>query len=201
MMLKKEQYYELFTDTSVSRDVHLQEKVETTVAFFVENTHFTVHIDAKYPNSKGEIFIFVPAKFAHQSSITLDAHISASQVQLSIHLIAIQNKESQIQMQGGVTVGKGVHQVETHLLEEAILLDGAKYTTLQPVLNIASPDVKASHGAKIHRISSEKLFYLQSKGLNPQNAENIILESYGKKIIEKFDDKEGILSVLSTIYD
>ncbi|MDR2190482.1 MAG: SufD family Fe-S cluster assembly protein [Candidatus Peribacteria bacterium] len=50
-------------------------------------------------------------------------------------------------------------------MEEVIVVGNAKHTFLQPLLKVASPDVQASHGARIHKLSSEQLFYMQSKGI------------------------------------
>jgi Fe-S cluster assembly scaffold protein SufB len=72
------------------------------------------------------------------------------------------------------------------LLEEVVLLGNAKYTSLQPILNVASPDVQASHGAKVHKIPLEKLFYMQSRGLSSSLALAMIVESYVQQILGHF---------------
>ena len=48
-----------------------------------------------------------------------------------------------------------------------------------------SPDVKASHWAKIQRISPERLFYMQSRGLSEEKAINMIINSYSEQIVDK----------------
>jgi Fe-S cluster assembly protein SufD len=67
-----------------------------------------------------------------------------------------------------------------------VLVGDVKYTSLQPILNVASPDVQASHGAKVHRIPLEKLFYMQSRGLSIASATEMIVYSYMEQILKHF---------------
>jgi Fe-S cluster assembly scaffold protein SufB len=50
----------------------------------------------------------------------------------------------------------------------------------------------ASHGAKIYRLDWDKLFYLESKWLDPRKAKWILLSSYVEKLFSwiKLDDGE-----------
>jgi Fe-S cluster assembly protein SufD len=60
-------------------------------------------------------------------------------------------------------------------LEENILLgDKLKIKTL-PMLDVRSNDVKASHGARIEKLDPQRLFYLQSRGLDDTQAKNLII--------------------------
>lgn len=68
-------------------------------------------------------------------------------------------------------------------MEEVVLLEGAKYSGLKPTLNVQSPDVKVSHGAKVHRINSEDLFYLESKGLDEKSAQEMVLQGLSQRFI------------------
>jgi Fe-S cluster assembly protein SufD len=90
--------------------------------------------------------------------------------------------------------------VSGHLLEEVLLLGNAKYTSLQPILNVASPDVQASHGAKVQRIPLEKLFYMQSRGLHTDLALKMIINAYVEQILGHFEvDEEEKKQIYSFI--
>lgn len=51
---------------------------------------------------------------------------------------------------------------------------------------MASPDVQASHGAKVHRVPLEKLFYMQSRGFSISRAVGMIRDSYVQQILSHF---------------
>jgi Fe-S cluster assembly protein SufD len=53
------------------------------------------------------------------------------------------------------------------------------------MLNISSNDVQASHGAKIERIDSEKLLYMTSRGLTPQQAQRLVIQGYFNHISDQ----------------
>ena len=85
---------------------------------------------------------------------------------------------------------KNVKNVEARLYEETLLIWNAKYISLIPWLRVDSPEVKASHWAKIQRISPERLFYMQSRWLSEDKAINMIIDSYTEQIIEKLQLNE-----------
>jgi Fe-S cluster assembly protein SufD len=52
-------------------------------------------------------------------------------------------------------------------------------------LDVHTDDVRASHGAKTHKLNDDKLFYLQAKGVSLQEAKKLFLESYINKVFSK----------------
>lgn len=45
----------------------------------------------------------------------------------------------------------------------------------KPQLEIYADDVKCSHGATVGRIDDEQMFYLRSRGINQQDAQQMII--------------------------
>ncbi|MDR0859587.1 MAG: SufD family Fe-S cluster assembly protein [Candidatus Peribacteria bacterium] len=58
------------------------------------------------------------------------------------------------------------------------------------MLNVASPDVQASHGAKVHRVPLEKLFYMQSRGFSISTAVAMLVAGYVQQILSHFEVSE-----------
>jgi Fe-S cluster assembly protein SufD len=48
---------------------------------------------------------------------------------------------------------------------------------------VRSNDVAASHGARIEKLDPKKLFYLQSKGIDPQEAKRLMLEGFVEQML------------------
>ena len=71
------------------------------------------------------------------------------------------------------------------MYEEALIIWNAKYVSMIPWLRVDSPDVVASHWAKIQRISPERIFYMQSRWLDPEKAIWMIINSYFQDIVSK----------------
>jgi Fe-S cluster assembly protein SufD len=65
-----------------------------------------------------------------------------------------------------------------------LLSPGAEANT-KPELEIYADDVKANHGATVGRLDEEKMFYLQSRGLNAVTAESLLSEAFAADIYMK----------------
>ena len=72
----------------------------------------------------------------------------------------------------------------------AILLDSQAKINLVPALKVIQNDVKASHSAKISRLDKEQLFYLQSRGVSANEAEQLLLESMFEQFLARIPDKK-----------
>ena len=67
-----------------------------------------------------------------------------------------------------------------------------------PTLEIYNKDVKCGHGASVGQIDKEKLFYMQSRGIDEAEAKNIIIAGFFDPIISEIQD-ESIKNKLSKI--
>ncbi len=56
-----------------------------------------------------------------------------------------------------------------------LLLSHLAEVDTKPQLEIYADDVKCSHGATVGRIDAEQLFYLQSRGINQADAQQMII--------------------------
>jgi Fe-S cluster assembly scaffold protein SufB len=181
---------DFFHHTKRTLTIHLQDKAALVYAMVLENADVEMTIIAEENAVKAQIFAFLPAKNAAHTSLKVQTVLKASHTAVNVHLIAIQGEGAEVSLQGAIDIAAGVEKVSGHLLEEVVLLGNAKYVSLQPVLNVASPDVQASHGAKVHRVPLEKLFYMQSRGLSLSAALEMIVGAYVGQILRHFELSE-----------
>lgn len=197
--------YQFLQDTDQEIIVDLKKnakKSDSVYAFSLKNATLDLHLRCYEEWIRAQIFIFIPSFSPniewynrwYESKVIVKADISSPDVYLNIHCISILSLNSSVNVQGEINISAGLKDVETHLMEEVVLLEWAKYTQLKPILNVASPSVKASHWAKIHRINREHLFYLESKGFAWQNALDLILQWYKQHIFDHFSDSDKIKS-------
>ena len=69
----------------------------------------------------------------------------------------------------------------------------------KPELEIFADDVKCSHGATCGDLDAEQLFYLQTRGIDLEQARQILIEAYLNEVVEKIADntiKEWLKSEL-----
>ena len=95
-----------------------------------------------------------------------------------------------ITIDADIIMQEWVQKSSASLLEESILLSKNVNIKSLPVLDIHSKNIQASHWAKIYRLDDDKLFYLESKWLNKESAENLILSSFWERMFNLIEINE-----------
>ncbi len=88
---------------------------------------------------------------------------------------------------GLIDISKSCPQVKASQLNRNLLLSPFAHMESSPQLNILSDDVKANHGSSTGKLNEEELFYLQSRGLNSEEAQIVLMYSFCKEIINKVE--------------
>jgi Fe-S cluster assembly protein SufD len=91
---------------------------------------------------------------------------------------------------GVIEIGHDAPRSEAYQANRNLLLsDGARADT-EPKLAILIDDVtRCTHGATVGPIDEEQLFYLQSRGIDPQAATKIIAEGFFQDVFAKVGDE------------
>jgi Fe-S cluster assembly protein SufD len=79
---------------------------------------------------------------------------------------------------GRIRVEQSAQQTDSEQLSRTILLSDRARAWAVPSLEIIADDVKCSHGATVSDLSEEEMFYLQSRGLPPQVARNMLMYAF-----------------------
>lgn len=95
-------------------------------------------------------------------------------------LKGVARDSSQIRFLGRIIIDPNCGDTNSFLEERILLLSDKAKAEAVPELEILADDVKCSHAATISNIPKEHLFYLQSRGLSKQTAEDAIIEGFLK---------------------
>ena len=68
---------------------------------------------------------------------------------------------------------------------KALLMSDTASVRVQPVLAIATDDVTCAHGATVGELDAKAKFYLQSRGLNKAEAEQLLATAFVRAIFSK----------------
>ena len=153
----------------------------------VKNSQISFQFNIQNENSNIECYFLIPAIKNQNVKLDINTNFKVSNTKIWINVIALASDNASITLNGNLHIENGIKNVEAKLYEETLLLWNAKYVSLIPWLRVDSPDVKASHWAKIQRISPERLFYMQSRGLSSDKAINMIINSYSQQIVDKLE--------------
>ncbi len=84
---------------------------------------------------------------------------------------------------GQVRVAPGAQGTDAKQQSRNLLLSEAARVDTKPQLEIYADDVKCSHGAAIGQLDPEELFYLQSRGLNADDARNLLTYGFAADVL------------------
>ena len=184
-------------------DFQIIPDLDSNIKFWavIKNSQLSFQFDIQNENLNIECRFLIPAIENQNIKLDINTNFKISNTKVWINVIALASNNASITLNGNLHIEDWIKNVEAKLYEETLLLWNAKYVSLIPWLRVDSPDVKASHWAKIQRISPERLFYMQSRGLSKEKAINMIINSYSQQISDKLElneaEKSEFYSMLS----
>ena len=167
--------------------ITLSKGVNTKFWAVIKNSQISFTIDTDNEDSELECYFLIPAIDNQDTKLDIQTNFRAKNTKILVNVFALATDKASITLNGNLHIWEWINNVEARLYEETLLLWNAKYISLIPWLRVDSPDVKASHWAKIQRISPERLFYMQSRGLSMGKAVNMIINSYSEQIVDKLE--------------
>lgn len=175
-------------------DFHIILPWDSNVKFWavIKNSQISFLFDWQDENATLECYFLIPAIKDQNVKLDIQTNFKAKNTKILINVIAIASDNASITLNWNLHVENNIKDVEAKLYEETLLIWNAKYISMIPWLRVDSPDVIASHWAKIQRISPERIFYMQSRWLDQDKAIDMIINSYSHQIASKLqlDDKQ-----------
>ena len=93
--------------------------------------------------------------------------------------------QSQLGFRGGIRTIKKAQFTESFLQVHTLYLNEASKADTLPYLDVDANDVRCSHGATTGMIDKEQIFYLMSRGLSRDQAEEMIVAGFFEEAIER----------------
>ncbi|MCC5024480.1 MAG: Fe-S cluster assembly protein SufD [Candidatus Synoicihabitans palmerolidicus] len=99
---------------------------------------------------------------------------------------------------GLIVVEPDAQQTDAYQTNRNLLLSDTAEANSLPGLEIQTNDVKCSHGSTSGRVPEEQKFYLQSRGIDPDKAHELIVFGFFEEVLNKLenDDLHAVLSEL-----
>ena len=134
--------------------------------------------------ARGEIAFVYLGKGKNNTQINIILIHEAPDTYGRISVKAALFDESRLNFRGMLEIGLNAKGADSYLSAKVLLVSSQARAEIYPQLEIKTDEVKASHGSSIGRIEENQLFYLQSRGLNKQEAQKIILLDFFKGMEE-----------------
>lgn len=105
-------------------------------------------------------------------------------------LKCVLNGASETDILADVFIPKGGAGADTFLKLQSLLLSPDAHSKAIPSLEIIPNEVKAGHAATMGKVDDELLFYLESRGFDRQQAEQMLVQAFIKDGLAQFSSVE-----------
>ena len=102
---------------------------------------------------------------------------------------AVTLKEGSMNFHAVGHIHKTASQSETHQTTRILNFNSKERASVYPELIIDHNDVKASHAESSGQIDPDHLYYMQTRGLNSNDAIRLIVQGYLSSILDAIEDK------------
>ncbi|WP_058196391.1 Fe-S cluster assembly protein SufD, partial [Xanthomonas translucens] len=106
---------------------------------------------------------------------------------------------SRVVFHGGIHIRQGADGSDANLSNKNLLLSADAEIDTQPVLVIDADEVKAAHGATVGQLDANALFYLRSRGLPRERAQQLLTAAFCREPLRVLD--AGLSEFLVTRLD
>ena len=99
------------------------------------------------------------------------------------------NDTARARIDGLIEIGKKAIDTNSYLQEDILLVSPGSNIDAQPNLEILNNEVKASHGATLGSVDPKVLFYLMSRGLSANEAEQLVIGGFLGNITKNIENE------------
>ncbi|UZQ53229.1 Fe-S cluster assembly protein SufD [Trichothermofontia sichuanensis B231] len=86
---------------------------------------------------------------------------------------------------GAIIVGQKAQQTDAGQLSRNLLLSPKARVDTKPQLEIIADNVKCTHGATVSQLEADEIFYLQSRGLDREMAQKLLVDAFAAEVINQ----------------
>ncbi len=172
------------TSFSVGSDIGRNDVFTQLVGEYAESTLHGVYLTTNRQHQDNEI-----------STTHTAPHCTSDQ-----YYKGILSGRSRAVFSGKITVERGAQKTDANQKDLNLLLSHGAEVDTKPSLEIYADDVKCAHGATAGHVDEDTLFYLQSRGVDYDTAQAMLIRGFVAEILSEFEDDE-LLAFLESQLD
>ena len=192
-------------DDSAQWQIKQEEDSELTVHLFCldpsAETESTVLLNIEQIGEHAETYIYALGLLTGKQHIHVRTHVKHSvpngkSNQLLKFAVRDEAKGSFV---GELIVAPHAQHTEAMQTNRNVLLSPTATMHTQPQLEIYADDVKCSHGATTGQIDESALFYMQQRGIAPDEARRLLLAAFFHDVLNTLDEPAVVERIQSKI--
>jgi Fe-S cluster assembly protein SufB len=175
--------YNLVTKRTIAEEGATMEWIDGNLGSKVTMKYPAVYMMG--PKAHGEILsIAFAGRGQHQDAGGKVVH-AAPYTSSKIVSKSISKDGGRASYRGLLKVAKGAHHSKSHVVCDALLLDPESRSDTYPYIEIEEENVSVGHEASVSKIGEEQLFYLQSRGINEDEAAAMIVGGFIEPLVKE----------------
>ena len=183
---------DIFERVFINEEVHLQidQEAGSHVKIHVINAPFSITVNQLEEGCQTEIYAL--ENLHGEENVTAETHVThavggGSSKQL-IKFVLDDNARGRFI--GDLKIAPDAQQTEAHQTNRNLLLSETAQMRTQPQLEIYADDVKATHGASTGQLDESALFYMQQRGIAPDEARRLLLTAFFHDVLTTLGEPE-----------
>jgi Fe-S cluster assembly protein SufB len=175
--------YNLVTKRAVAQEDATMEWVDCNLGSKLTMKYPSIYLLGE--RAHGEILsIAFAGQGQHQDAGGKIIH-AAPKTTSSIFSKSISKDEGRTSYRGLLEIAKGATESKSKVVCDALLLDEHSRSDTYPTIRIGEDDVDVGHEATVSKIGEEQIFYLQSHGLDEEEASKMIVNGFIEPITKE----------------
>ena len=159
--------------------------------------NLTLNLNA--PGANGENYSLFLTNGKEHSDIYTEVNHKSSDTFSNQIAKGILDENSKGIFTGKIHIYPKAQRVSSGQLNKNLLLSNKAQVHSQPQLEIFADDVKCSHGSTTGQLSSDEVFYFQTRGIPAEKARTLIALGFGLEIVQKIKNPLAQKFTLSLI--
>ena len=184
LLLQENSVFELWDGACAEKTILLGNSKPLKYAALVHASTLAFQVNTIEAGSELEMMLLCPVLDSRETSVNLMLNLRHNDCKIHLHLVALVFSDAKTTLNATIFMEPHIQGSASKLLEETVVLSPEVQLQSLPILDIQAKNIQAAHGAKIYRLDQDTLFYLQSKGLSYQQAQYLLLTSYGERLFE-----------------
>ncbi len=129
--------------------------------------------------------LYLASNTQHIDNHTLIHHNSGQTTSAQLYKGVLTDSSHSV-FNGKVKISEGSQQVNSSQYNKNLLLSSKAEIDSKPELEVSADDVSAAHGSAIGALDEEQIFYLETRGINREQAIKILLRGYVDEVVFDF---------------
>lgn len=146
--------------------------------------------DVEMRGEGGDAFlsgVYFPHEDQHVDLRTVQRHVSPRAHSLTLYKGAATDEAHSV-FQGLIEVDHDALFTDAYLTNNNLLLSDDARSDSIPTLQIQTDEVRCSHGSTTGKLDDRHLYYLKTRGYNPEEARQMLVEGFFEEIVSHFPE-------------